>query len=264
MATFVLCSASGAPGVTATALGLTLTWPRDVLLVDADRTPSQTVLAGYLRGASGQGLGLPGLLQAHRERRPLGEALDEQSLPLPAPPPARGSDASASPGRRFVPGFANLGSIDVFSMVWGSLAEAFADAGRDVLVDAGRIGARGLPDDLLRAAERVGVVVRSSLVSLAALRLYLGLLTEALPADRVGLVVVGPGRPYPAREIAGQFGVPVLAEVAWDAAGASELVEGQPLGARWRRTRLARSYAGASERLSGEAEAERARIGVPA
>ena len=265
MATFVLCSASGAPGVTATALGLTLTWPRDVLLVDADRTPSQAVLAGYLRGASGRGLGLPGLLQAHRERRPLGEALEEQALPLPAPPAVgRRADAAASPERRFLPGFVHLGSIDVFSVVWHSVAEAFAEASDDVIVDAGRIGHRGLPDDLIRTVDRVAVVVRSSLVSLAALRLYLGLLTESLPPDRVGLLVVGPGRPYPAREIAEQFGTPVLAEIAWDPAAAADLVEGQQLGPRWRRTGLARSYAAASERLRGEAEAERDRIGVPA
>ena len=37
MTTLLLCSASGAPGATVTALGLTLTWPRHVMPVDADR-----------------------------------------------------------------------------------------------------------------------------------------------------------------------------------------------------------------------------------
>ena len=36
MAVVVLASAGHAPGVTTTALGLALTWPRSALLVDAD------------------------------------------------------------------------------------------------------------------------------------------------------------------------------------------------------------------------------------
>ena len=36
MAIIVLTSAGGSPGVTSTALGLSLTWPRPVLLADCD------------------------------------------------------------------------------------------------------------------------------------------------------------------------------------------------------------------------------------
>ena len=38
MAVIALASASGSPGVTTTALGLALLWPRPVLLVEADPT----------------------------------------------------------------------------------------------------------------------------------------------------------------------------------------------------------------------------------
>ena len=38
MAVIALTSASGSPGVTTTALGLALLWPRPVLLVEADPT----------------------------------------------------------------------------------------------------------------------------------------------------------------------------------------------------------------------------------
>ena len=44
MAVLVLCSPVGSPGATTTALGLALGWPRDVLLADCDRDPSQAVL----------------------------------------------------------------------------------------------------------------------------------------------------------------------------------------------------------------------------
>ena len=38
MAIITLCSASGSPGVTTTALGLALSWTRPVILVEADAT----------------------------------------------------------------------------------------------------------------------------------------------------------------------------------------------------------------------------------
>ena len=71
MAVIVLASASGSPGVTTTALGLALLWPRPVVLVDADPVgrfgDSGRLLAGHGRpqrrdgafgvGASGRAAG---------------------------------------------------------------------------------------------------------------------------------------------------------------------------------------------------------------
>ena len=51
MALIVLTSASGSPGVTSTALGLAMTWPRPVILVDADPTGARAIPAGYFGGA---------------------------------------------------------------------------------------------------------------------------------------------------------------------------------------------------------------------
>ena len=50
MAVIALTSASGSPGVTTTAVGLALLWPRPVILVDADPTGGPGILAGYFRG----------------------------------------------------------------------------------------------------------------------------------------------------------------------------------------------------------------------
>jgi hypothetical protein len=50
MAVIALASASGSPGVTTTALGLALLWPRPVLLIEADPTGGSGLLAGYFRG----------------------------------------------------------------------------------------------------------------------------------------------------------------------------------------------------------------------
>ena len=67
MAVIVLVSAAGSPGVTTTAVGLALTWPRPVLLVEADPTGGSAVLAGFFRGAhrthrrvAGSGVGAAG------------------------------------------------------------------------------------------------------------------------------------------------------------------------------------------------------------
>lgn len=248
MTLLVLASASGAPGVTTTALGLTLAWPRAVVLVDADRSAPHTILAGHLAGQATHGHGMQGLLQAHRERLPMGAALTSEARPLPDLPRPPGADAPGE--RRFVPGFTQLGSVDLFEGAWPSVVDAAREAPFDVVVDAGRTSHRGLPANLVAGAGAVALVCRTSLASLAALRLHLGPLVETGPPGRVGLVVVGPGRPYGVREVAEQFGVPVLAEVAWDPTAAAELHEPGPVGKRWPRTALGRSLDRAAAQLS--------------
>lgn len=247
MSLLVLTSASGAPGVTTTALGLTLSWPGDALLIDADRSASQAILAGYLSGQATHGAGLQAVLQAYRERRPLPEAVAAQGRPLPDLP--RRPDAPAPGTRTFIPGFTHLGSVDLFEGAWPGVVDAVRQAAGDVVVDAGRTGHRGLPAALVGGADAVALVCRTSLASLASLRLHLAPLVEAGAPGRVGLILVGPGRPYGAAEVAEQFGVPVLAEIAWDPAAAAELGEGAPLGKGWLRSACARSYAAAASNL---------------
>ncbi len=244
MSTFVLASVSGAPGVTTTALGLALSWPGDVVLVDADRSAPHTVAAGYLSGRGTHGLGLQGVLQAYRERRALPAALAANGLPLPpAPVPPRSAAESPVGERRFVPGFGHLGSVDLFETVWGPLLDAVRGEGPDLVVDAGRLGHHGLPSGLAAGADVVGLVCRTSLVSLAALRLHVAPLLDAAAPGRVGLVLVGPGRPYGAREVSEQFGVGVLAEIPWEPRAASELSDAGALPTTWARQPLARAYA---------------------
>lgn len=247
MSLLVLASAAGSPGVTTTALGLTLAWPGDAVLIDADRSAPHSILAGYLSGQAAHGHGVQGLLQAHRERLPMAVALASEWRPLPDLPRPAGTDAPGE--RRFVPGFTHLGSVDLFEGAWPSLVEAAREASFDVIVDAGRTGHRGLPDSLVAGAGVVALVCRTSLASLASLPLHLTHLVESGPPGRVGLIMVGPGRPYGVREVAEQFGVPVLAEVAWDAAAAGELHEGAPVGKRWPRSALAKSLQAAAKKL---------------
>lgn len=224
MAVVLLTSATGAPGVTTTALGLALTWPRHVLLADCDRDPAQSVQAGYLRGMDHGGRGLMALAHLHREGTLIAPELWRQTLPL-----VQHGDIQ----RRFLPGFTTAGASRLFEHVWRSLGEAFEaldEQGVDVIVDAGRISAAGLPLGLLSVADAVLVCVRSSLRSLAGARIHLATLGEqlrAMPRARTAaLVVVGAGRPYASAEISAQFGLPVWVEPSWDAKSADVLSDG--------------------------------------
>ncbi len=256
MAVVLLTSATGAPGVTTTALGLALTWPRHVLLADCDRDPAQAVQAGYLRGLEHGGRGLVSLAHLHREGAPLGPEVWRQTIPL--------AD-SDGPERRLLPGFTSAGSSRLFEHVWGAVGEAFAgldERGIDVIVDAGRIGPAGLPFGLLTATNAVVVCVRSSLRSLASAQIHVPTLTDqlrALPtALPAALAVIGPGRPYAAGEIAAQFQLPCWLESAWDPKSAEVLSDGAPEPRRFREQafmgKLRTSAKSLSERLARERE----------
>lgn len=224
MAVVVLASASGAPGVTTTALGLSLTWPRHVLLADCDRDPSQSIQAGYLGGMDAAGRGLGGLAQLHRQGAALAPELWRHTLPLTSGGPVQ---------RRLLPGFTSAGACRLFEHVWTDLGQAFAlldEQGADVIVDAGRVSVTGLPSGLLAVADAVLLCVRSTLRSLAAARIYLIPLEDQLGSlaspGQLGLAVVGKGRPYSCGEISSQFGLKVLSEQVWSPKSAAVLSDG--------------------------------------
>jgi hypothetical protein len=241
MSVVLLTSAAHSPGVTSLGVALALTWTEPVLLVDANRQPDQSVLAGHLQGLDPGGRGLGGMLQAHRERRSLAAALETMTLPL-------GGEA----GPNFLPGFSHPGMVDLFAPVWPEFAAALEASGRTVLVDAGRIGADGLPPALVTASSGVAVVTGSRLVDLAALRLYLPQVVAAAGVERTGLVVVGPGRPYGSGEIGHRFGVDVWGKVAWQPAEADVFA----VGAAAPRKLMTSGYVDDVRRL-GEVLAER-------
>jgi len=249
----LLASAGHSPGVTGLGVALALTWPEPVLLVDANREPDQTVLAGHLQGVDPGGRGLGGLLQAHRERRSLGECLPSMTVPL------HGEEG----GRDFLPGFSHPGMVDLFGPVWPELANTLEAAGRTVLVDAGRITPSGLQPALVAASSGVAVVTGSRLVDLAALRLYLPLVVAAAGAERVGLVVVGPGRPYGSGEIGHRFGVDVWAKLAWQPAEAAVFAAGEAAPRRLMASSYVEDVRALGQTLNGRAAGRRLQLGTP-
>jgi hypothetical protein len=115
------------------------------------------------------------------------------------------------------------------------------------------LGAAYAPTPLLRQADLVLLVLGTSLPAVAAVRARLSVLgeqlavtpTTAVPVSGLGLLLVGEGRPYTAREISGSLGLPVIASLSWDPASAEVLAAGAAPGRRFESSPLVRSIRGA-------------------
>ena len=79
MAVIALCSASGSPGVTTTAVALAWNWPRPVMLVEADPVGGSAILAGTFQGMREYRSGLVELATTNLD---LGDALADVAEPV--------------------------------------------------------------------------------------------------------------------------------------------------------------------------------------
>lgn len=236
MALITLGSAKGAPGVTTTALGLALNWGKPCLLVEADVSGS-SILAGYKRGELPHEKGLVQVAMA-RMQMPLMDAIYTQSIDLT-------SDV------KFVAGFANPTQAGALGGSWGDLGSAFRSleqAGIDVIVDLGRLSARQEERDaLITLAEQHLILTGSSLPEVYTTREFTQRYraTAGMAADILGttVVVVGPGRPYGAAEIARACSVPLAGVVDWDPKSAAVYSTGATRPRRFRTSPLNRSLA---------------------
>ena len=213
MAVIALCSAQGSPGVTTTAVGLALAWPRPVLLVEADPTGSSGVLTGWFRGARDYESGLIELAFA---AEPIADLLPRVSVPL--------DDTDPDHRARFVAGPRSHVQAQGLQALWSPLAGALADldeTGQDVIVDAGRLGGAGSPEHLLAIADLTLLVVRSHLPSIAGARAWADLVQRDRLWPNPGLFVIGAGEPYGTREITRVLGFPVVATLPDDPVGAA-------------------------------------------
>lgn len=221
MALVVFASASGSPGVTTTALGLALRWPRPAVLVDADPVGGSAVLAGFFRGQVPHNDAMVQLVLASRSGD-LPELFPTVLMPLP------NSTASLLPGPRSHAQAASMTEL------WPELVEELRSLdrnGQDVLVDAGRLGMQHSPTPLVTAADLLLLVCRSELPALAAARQWAEHWSVASDdgsgPSAVGVLLVGEGRPYRAREVAKVLGAPVLETMRWDPDGAAVFSRGE-------------------------------------
>lgn len=255
MAVIALTAAKGAPGVTTASLALALAWPRPVLLVEADVAGSSSILAGYLRGSVRHDRGLVDVALAHR-RGSLLEGLHHASIPL--------QDSTV----RLVPGPTGPAQAVTLQSVWEPIAgvlRGLERTGTDVIVDAGRLGARYGPTALLREADVTLLTTRTTLPAIAATRARAATLREDLFAqgtdeDALALLLIGEGQPYSAREIRAAVAVPVAATIAWDPVHAEVFSIGSPPGGKFASSSLLRSVRAAASAIGDYIIARRERL----
>jgi hypothetical protein len=256
MALIVLTSASGSSGVTTSALGLALSWPRPCLLVEADPTGGSGILAGYFHGHVAHLGGLIDLALAHREGT-LAEALPQATMPIPD------TEVRLLPGIR---GHAQARSlIPLWEPLTGAL-RALESTGQDVIVDAGRLGLAGCPEPLIYGADLALLVTRSTLPALSGARSWAETLRTEFDqqgaASSLGVLLVGDGQPYGGREVAKVLQVPVTASLAWDEDTAAVFSRGAKPSRRFESSHLLRGLRAAAAAIQSVVNDNRASLGA--
>jgi hypothetical protein len=243
LAVIALTSATGAPGVTTTCLALTLSWPRPVLLVEADPAGGD-ILAGFLRAEIRADRGLAYLALAAR-RDELVQQFPAQLVDLG---PGKGTVT-----RLLLPGVSDPAESAGVVAAWPRLVEFLVRLGNpadhpdgpvneplDVVVDCGRCVTAHPPVPVLAGADAVLFVVRSTLRSVSGAAPVLAMLRRDVSRaggdpDRIGLLVIEEGE-YRSTDLGRALGAPVVATMPWrtrEAAalsdGAGRAAEGGPL-----------------------------------
>jgi hypothetical protein len=176
-----------------------------VLLVEADPTGGSNLLAGYFRGTREYD---SGLIELALTASDIGDALADVAQPI--------DDTTVS----FVAGTRSHTQAGALRDLWEPLAHTLADlesTGQDVIVDAGRLGLYGSPQPLLDAADLALIVSGTTLLNLSALRSWAEAFQRpALDWHQSGIVLVGVGQPYTARDVAAAVSLPVIAALPDD------------------------------------------------
>ncbi|MEV4506704.1 hypothetical protein [Streptomyces klenkii] len=228
----VIAVASGkSSGVTCSALALALASPRPSLLVEADPAGG-TIRAGFLQGEGSAQIGLHRLAAADRQGT-LDKEFRQHWVSL---------DRTHSGQRMLLPGLTDPAQAPSMARTWDSIAVligATDSLGYDVIIDAGRIVPQSetrlsttvYPAPLLRAADVVLLVVRSTQASVVSAAPAARVLREELAhhgtgADALGLLIVEEGS-LSSSNIQEWLRVPAYASLEWDPDTADVLTHGQ-------------------------------------
>jgi len=243
------------PGATTVAAALTLTWPRPVLLVDADPAGGD-VVPGLLPGRVSTESGLLSWSVATRHMPALDAAasIGEHSVALP-----EAGDAWVMPGLQ-----SGVQAGALSGGGWTRLATAVGRCtsvlGRDVVVDVGRLGEASCWP-VIAACDVVLLLVRPTARSIqGALAAVEMLRTRLGDLEAVQLVVNGHG-PYTAAQTSDALEVTPADCLPGDDRAAASLVDGATAPViRMTRTRLVMQVHGLAQRLASDAATP---IGVP-
>lgn len=265
-----LVSAKGAPGVTASALALTLTWPRHALLVECDPRGGD-ILAGFCGGripaslpkpasAGGRndGQGRGGVLNLILSARngPLEQELWNHVLELP--------DGTA---RHFLlPGLE--AAKQAGAMPWPRLTSLFRslhDNNMDVLADCGEYYTQNFPAEVLRAADLVVLVTRTTMPAVrtalsTAEAVRTDLRENGLGGNRLAVLLVDDPDGYPLADATSQFAahdLPVVTALPWQTKTARVLSFGHDVSNSYLHSRLMKAAAAAAQMVGARAHAHR-------
>jgi MinD-like ATPase involved in chromosome partitioning or flagellar assembly len=253
-----IVAGKAAPGATTATWALALGWPGSVLAVDADPTGGD-MAAGLLLGRVPVDRGLLSWSTATRRASAMEAAtmLAGHVVGLPE-----------APHLWVMPGFqkaAQAGALDAGG--WDGLARglepAQAAAGRDAIVDCGRVGDRSCWP-VIRAADRVLLVCRRSGRSIHAARNASSLLQSRLgDLGSAGLLVVDEAGPYDPRAIAQELEIPLFGVLPADRAAAAVLSDGAAPGFRGiQRSRLLKAARSLARQLANPARVPAPRVGA--
>lgn len=257
MALIVLTSANGSPGVTSSALGLALAWPRPTVLVDADPTGSLAIPAGYFRGGQlPTDLTLVDLAMSHRQAT-LVDDLPGMLIPVP--------DSQV----QFLCGPRRHNQARSLDTLWEPLSgalKALERNGQDVIVDAGRLGLEGCPLKLIAAADLALLVTRSTLPALVAAASWSQTLRELFARSgaetSLGALLVGQGMPYGSKETSKTLQLPVVTTLAWDPPSAEVFAFGARAPRRFEHSNLSRSLRASVQAIQSTVATSRDNLGL--
>ncbi len=216
MTLYATVSPGGAAGCTTTALAITLTWPRPIILAECDPAGGD-IVAGLFAGHLPAPRGLLGV--AYEAGRGVAAMSAEAGGQLAA------LDGSGT--RMFLAGLSDPRQAPGMAPAWPAIARMLSGQPCDVIADCGRLDAGdGQPAAVLAEAELVAMVMRSSLRQIAAARPRIEMLAQLLGGpERMGLLLVG-DKSHSHAEISKTLGVAVLASLPLDSKTATVLSDG--------------------------------------
>lgn len=254
MSIIAFTSVGTSPGITSTAIALTLAWPRPAVLIEADTSKPSTVVSGYMRGSVSSHHGLTALTQIHGVHGIDRNALWESMLPL-------ASDIDDIPeghNKYVLAAHSNPDVAAASSSFWSSLSTHLPNLseGIDVIIDLGRWnGSSDYRNGLLSTADWAFFGTRLSLQSVAALRSRIDAAIELRTShghlDHHSILGYSvPAGGYPLAELARFFNVRSSGTIPFDPRWGAVYAEGQvPPAGFWKGT-----YQGAINALASTAE----------
>ncbi len=256
MSIIVFLSVTGAPGVTTSAIGAAMNWPRPTLYIEADTSKNSSILPGFFRAQYPHNQGLSNLSIDH---------LRGQLTPAGILDAAFHAD-----GRYFVAGFDSAAAGAGTSTLWGALAQtlgSFEGANTDVIIDIGRYGINDARLPLLQAADSVLLALHPTLADVYAARERVPeLLTRLSPlghAERLALwLVEEPGEQYDSEEVSDLLRIPAAARLKNDPAAAAVFSRGSKAPAKFDRSAFRRSLTTGIDAINHNIRLRRDRLGV--